>query len=78
MKPSLGSRPPTVETIGSVHVSVALEELAVFYTEEDARLWLSTPQPLLDHRCPLEMLTEREGRRTVFALIARLRDCVYV
>jgi uncharacterized protein (DUF2384 family) len=78
MRHLVGLQRPTIDPVESVHVSVAVEELAPFYTEDEARLWLATPQPLLNYRCPLEMLAERKGRRTVFALIARLRDCIYV
>jgi uncharacterized protein (DUF2384 family) len=67
-----------VEPSESVHVGRALEELSSFYNVDEARVWLATPQPLLNHRCALELLTEREGRRVVFALIARLNDCVYI
>lgn len=66
------------DQLESLHVGVALRELSALYDEEEARLWLATPQPLLAHRCPFELLTEREGRRTVLALIARLKDSVYI
>lgn len=78
MRPSAGSAASTPDPCLSVHVALAIEELAPFYEEAEALEWLATPQPLLGHRCALELLAEREGRRTVFAMIAQLRDSVYV
>ncbi len=78
MMPSRGSLPLTADTLESANVLIALEQLSAFYTPEEARLWLQTPQPLLNNRCALELLTDWEGRRTVFALIARLKDCAYI
>lgn len=78
MKRSIGLQASAAEVYESVHVQLALEELQSVYDEAEAREWLASPQPLLNYRCALDLLTEREGRRTVFALIARLKDCVYI
>ncbi len=37
--------------------------LLAYWTEEDARLWLASPQPLLDGAVPAELLAKGQGAR---------------
>ncbi len=54
-----------------------ISELAEFYTPEEARLWLFSPQKLLDGDRPADRI--QEGKvKDVLALINYLRDGAYV
>lgn len=50
--------------------------LSDFYDQDEARLWISSPQELLGGRSPIELI--REGRAAeVRQLINQLRDAIY-
>jgi transcriptional regulator with XRE-family HTH domain len=54
-----------------------LTELAEFYKPEEARLWLLSPNRLLDGATPADRI--KEGRtEDVFALLEQLRSGAYV
>lgn len=54
-----------------------IEELAEFYTPEEARLWLFSPHRLLGGDRPADRI-QRGQTDDVRALIAQLRDGAYV
>ena len=58
----------------TLDIEAALKD---FYTPEEAQQWLSLPHPQLQGRTPREAIIS--GRKhEVWAIINRLRDCVYL
>lgn len=48
--------------------------LLALYEPHDAVLWLTNPQPLLDDKCPCDLLLTQEGYQRVRTLIEGIRD----
>lgn len=60
-----------------VYVEDIKAALADFYTPEEAEQWLDAPHPQLDGVSARAAIGA--GRKTdVWAIISRLRDCVYL
>ena len=60
-----------------LELGYVVEQLADFYKPLEARVWLLSPQKLLDHQKPIELI--RSGRfRDVLAVINELRENVYL
>jgi len=53
-------------------------DLLEFYEPQAAREWLVTPQPLLDHRRPCELLSTPRGHQRLLDLLAQLRDSAHL
>jgi uncharacterized protein (DUF2384 family) len=60
----------------SVEQIVVLERLTTVLTPVAARAWLLTPNPLLDHHTPVDLL--RQASMTVHGAIDALAECVFV
>src|SRR5882762_6681859 len=59
-----------------LELGYVVEQLAGFYKPREARVWLLSPQKLLDHQKPIELI--RAGRfRELLAVINELRENVY-
>ena len=54
-----------------------VEQLADFYTPQEARLWLFSRQKLLGGRVPANLIAEDKSEE-VLAVISQLREAVFV
>ena len=54
-----------------------IEQLADFYTPQEARFWLFSRQKLLDGRIPANLIAEDKSEE-VLAVISQLREAVFV
>jgi len=60
-----------------LELGYVVEQLADFYEPVEARLWFLSPQKLLDHQKPIDLI--RSGRfLEVLAVINELRENVYL
>jgi hypothetical protein len=66
--------PNTEKTL--LELEYIVDQLSELYTPNDARLWIFSPQKLLDGNSPAALI--REGRiDEVMRLVSQLRDAVY-
>lgn len=54
-----------------------VEQLADFYTPQEARLWLFSRQKLLDGKTPVELIAASQTEQ-VLGVIRRLREGAYI
>lgn len=67
--------PGTEQTL--LELEYIIDELSDFYEPQEARLWLYSPQKLLNGQKPVDLI--REGRsKDVITLVDQLRDGIYI
>jgi putative toxin-antitoxin system antitoxin component (TIGR02293 family) len=53
-----------------LELKAVVDQLRAVLRDEPARLWLRSPNPSLDWRKPLDLITEGEYRRVIGAVLA--------
>ena len=53
-----------------LELRAVVDQLRIVLRDEPARLWLRSPNPSLDWRKPLDLITEGEYRRVIGAVLA--------
>ena len=67
--------PDTEKTL--LELEYIIDQLSDFYEPQEARLWLFSPQKLLNGQTPAELI--QQGRaREVLTLVNQLRDGVFI
>jgi len=54
-----------------------IEQLAEFYSPQEARLWLFSRQKLLDGKIPADLISDNKSEE-VLSVINKLREAVFI